>query len=438
MKNKYDSSVVFLYATHNEHLLPKEFKKKIPYTTISHWRKTDYSQYLGHDFRYLFNDVVKIASVKKENASLRRTLTGIKRSWITLSPYLLNLIKKAEKDKLLQKKVVECILILKKQMDLDSILSLFGLSRTLFYEWLLEARTNCWDSYLSLCVKRHPHQLRLKEVKTIEKMLKDPELLHWPIASIASQGYRTGKIIASLHTWYKCAKLLNITKKPVKRFMKHSGLRASCPNEYLHADTTYYPMNDEEMVSITFIMDSYSKMILGYNISKKANFESVKQALIKALDTIMMHPDQEHRHPDELHSYMVTDGGGENHNKKLNEFISKLTEHKITKIRALKDIRFSNSPVEAIHKTIKGRYLRNRKFETWEGFVKFIAAAVKDYNEKRPHFKHRPLTPKEVYLGHKITFNHEKRVKNAREARIRNNKCSKCCECQCLEPKVAC
>ncbi|MDF2438928.1 MAG: hypothetical protein K0Q95_3304 [Bacteroidota bacterium] len=36
MKNKYDSSVVYLYATGNENLLPKEFRQQIPYTTIAY------------------------------------------------------------------------------------------------------------------------------------------------------------------------------------------------------------------------------------------------------------------------------------------------------------------------------------------------------------------------------------------------------------------
>jgi hypothetical protein len=104
----------------------------------------------------------------------------------------------------------------------------------------------------------------------------------------------------------------------------------------------------------------------------------------------------------------------------------------------LKDIWFSNSPVEAIHRTIKGRYLRNRKFENTAAFEKFIAWAVKDYNEKRPHYRHSPLTPKEVYLGHKIGFDHDNKVMNAVKMRIDGNKCSKCNECQCVKNDIEC
>ncbi len=64
MKNKYDSSIVFLYATGNEHLLPEEFRKQIPYTTIFGWRRTDYDKYLGHEFRYFFDDAFENAELK--------------------------------------------------------------------------------------------------------------------------------------------------------------------------------------------------------------------------------------------------------------------------------------------------------------------------------------------------------------------------------------
>lgn len=63
IKKKYDSSVVFLYATGNENLLPEDFRKKIPYSTISTWRKTNFENYIGHEFRYLFTDALPFARI---------------------------------------------------------------------------------------------------------------------------------------------------------------------------------------------------------------------------------------------------------------------------------------------------------------------------------------------------------------------------------------
>jgi hypothetical protein len=83
------------------------------------------------------------------------------------------------------------------------------------------------------------------------------------------------------------------------------------------------------------------------------------------------------KHPDQKHSYLVTDGGKENHNKYIDEFIAKLSKHKVTKIRALKDNRFSNSSVEAVHRSIKDQYLKNRKFGTIKALKEYLVWAVK-------------------------------------------------------------
>lgn len=85
-------------------------------------------------------------------------------------------------------------------------------------------------------------------------------------------------------------------------------------------------------------MDNYSKMILGWHVSSRNTFDIVINSVSKALKNI------EKKHPDQKHSYLVTDGGSENYNKYVNEFIERIAKRKkfkFTKIRALKDIRFN-------------------------------------------------------------------------------------------------
>jgi hypothetical protein len=130
------------------------------------------------------------------------------------------------------------------------------------------------------------------------------------------------------------------------------------------------------------------------------------------------------------HSFLVSDGGSENNNKQIDQFISEISEHRITKITALKDIQFSNSPVEAIHRIIKGRYIRNRRFETLEGFTKFLNEAVKDYNYERPHYKHFPQTPAEVYFETGLKLNIKKHISKAVQQRVKNNLATACRICR--------
>lgn len=423
MKHKYDSSVIFLYATGKEHLLPLKFRRNIPYTTIANWRRLDYSRYIGHEFRRFFEQQLDKAELSFRYDRMKCTMMGFARSWLALSPVLHPVIKKAGRDRLLQRKILDAIGAIQQYIGIDRTLKLLGLSRTLYQQWVLEARFECFDSFTSLCVKRHPHQLGLNEVKKIKSMLSTPTLDHWPICSVAGFALRKKSIIASLYTWYKYARLMNITKKPVKKHRKTVGLLATCPNEYLHVDTTEYPMVDGRNIFITFVMDNYSKMILGFDVAERLSFLVVKAALRKALKVIAKHPQQKH-------SFLVADGGRENHNKNINKFISELSGQKITKIRALKDIRFSNSPVEAVHRTIKGRYLRNRKFDTAKSLKAFLEWAVLDYNKIRPHYRHRPRTPQEVYFNTPLGFDIRERVKKAITARVNNHQKAKCIQCK--------
>jgi hypothetical protein len=178
-------------------------------------------------------------------------------------------------------------------------------------------------------------------------------------------------------------------------------------------------------------MDNYSKMILGYAVSDRLSFRLVKDALAKALKTVALHPDQKH-------PFVVTDGGSENHNKEVNDFIRRVSGFQVTKIRALKDIRFSNSPVEAIHKIMKGRYLRNARFDNLHVLDEFLEQAVYDYNQLRPHYKHSPQTPYEVYFGNKLGFDVHARIKNAAKKRVIKNKNSGCKGCDHLLSSGSC
>ncbi|MDP3557665.1 MAG: integrase core domain-containing protein [Bacteroidota bacterium] len=422
MKNKYDTSVVFLYAMGKEHLLPYHFRKQIPYSTIADWRKNDYSQYLGHEFRFFFDQAFSSAELNFKYYKLKKTLMSLARSWISLSHILVPIVKSAAGDKKNQLSILNSVNYMKNHLGLERALKLMGISKTLYYQWTTEARFECFDSYTQLCVKRHPQQLELNEILKIKTLLTASETNHWPIVSIAGRALRENELVCSLYSWYKYAKLWGIYKKLIKKQRKTVGLIATCPNEYLHVDTTFYELIENKKICISFVMDNYSKMILGYHVSERNNFELVKKSMTKALKVIMTHPDQ-------AHSFMVTDGGKENHNQYIDAFIAKLTKHKITKVKALKDIRFSNSPVEAVHRTIKGRYLRNRKFESIAALNKYLKWAVNDYNVLRPHYKHRPRTPQEVYFNTALGFDVRKRVKAAIKKRVKANKCAKCIQC---------
>jgi putative transposase len=98
-------------------------------------------------------------------------------------------------------------------------------------------------------------------------------------------------------------------------------------------------------------MDNFSKMILGFAVADKLSFFLVVEAIRQAIP--QMDVDGEAQEDIKL----VADGGKENNNKEVETFLLNQEFYRLSKVVALKDIQFSNSPIEAIHKIMKGRYL---------------------------------------------------------------------------------
>jgi hypothetical protein len=422
-KKKYDTSVVMLYLLGKEKLLPEEFRKTIPYSTISSWRKTAYEKYEGSQFRFLFDDNWDIIRLKHENQKFRNTLRSLSRSYFLLKSDLSDFIKTQKNKKEFQNKVVLAVNELRRYIGLEATLKIFFLHRNQFYEMAVASRHSCTFSFSSQCLRRYPRQLQQKEVERIKFMLTSPKYEHWPIVSVAAHALRNKQVMAGLYSWYKYARILNLSHKACKKTTKQVGLIAQKPNEYLHIDTTYYHIADTKKVCITIVMDNFSRMILGFAVEDQLSFDLIKSAIKNALPPLL-------HHEGERHSFLVSDGGKENNNSRINEFISSISEHRLKKLTALKDIQFSNSPVEAIHKIIKGRYLRNRKFETLQALTNFLKEAIHDYNYLRPHYKHYPKTPAEAYFKTDLKMDCNCHMAKAMKARIRTNLATSCCICR--------
>ena len=86
-------------------------------------------------------------------------------------------------------------------------------------------------------------------------------------------------------------------------------------------------------------------------------------------------------------------------------------------MRALVDVDFSNSMVEAYNKFLKYRFLYLKDFPDFKALERYLPAAIQEYNEVRPHSAHGVLTPKEVLDG--IQLSEDKLSNQIKEARIR-------------------
>jgi transposase InsO family protein len=150
------------------------------------------------------------------------------------------------------------------------------------------------------------------------------------------------------------------------------GLQIKGINKVVQTDITYFWMNGR-FGYLVFIIDVYSRLIVGYHAS--CGLESV--ANMKALEMMIKLRERENLKGLIHHS----DRGSQYHNK---EYLKALTDHGI-KI-SMCDKAWENAYTERINRTIKNEYLRHRKIDSLEKLRKNMDIDVKAYNADRPHW----------------------------------------------------
>jgi putative transposase len=145
------------------------------------------------------------------------------------------------------------------------------------------------------------------------------------------------------------------------------GMQVSKPSTIWQSDITYIPLADRHYYAV-FIIDVYTKNIVGYSIADNmratANVKALKMALSK------------HKPPDVHHS----DRGSQ---YTYNGYIDLLRANgsKISMALSAQD----NAYAERVNKTIKEEYLNHWKPKTFQQLKKCIDKAVNNYNLKRRH-----------------------------------------------------
>jgi len=148
----------------------------------------------------------------------------------------------------------------------------------------------------------------------------------------------------SLATFRKYAKwtnphLSNRRKKLQKNWI---GLRAYASKQILHMDVTIFRPSDHSRVYLYFILDNFSRAILGW----KASLQYSSEIALENLKEVCNKYDLSNSSVQ-----LVVDDGPEN-NGCVNDFLS-IPGIQLKKLIAQLDIRQSNSMIEAANKRIE-------------------------------------------------------------------------------------
>ena len=100
-RQRYDSSLICLYALGKESLVPRQLRAQVPHSTASTWRGVDLSRFVGHELRGFHGEAIDHYALLCKYRALRRTVCTIARVWDTVAGIML------ESDELLRELALE-------------------------------------------------------------------------------------------------------------------------------------------------------------------------------------------------------------------------------------------------------------------------------------------------------------------------------------------
>lgn len=171
------------------------------------------------------------------------------------------------------------------------------------------------------------------------------------------------------------------------------GLEIGRPSTVWQSDITYIAVGDKFYYAV-FIIDVYTRKIVGYEVSDHMRATANVKALIRAIrgnkSPVIHHSDRGSQYI--YHGYID---------------ILKKNNCQISMALSAQD----NAYAERINKTIKEEYLDYWKPASFGQLKKYVGRAVRQYNNKRPHDNLGKMTPVEFetkwmnnQLTHKPVF----------------------------------
>ncbi len=160
------------------------------------------------------------------------------------------------------------------------------------------------------------------------------------------------------------------------------GLVIERINQVWQSDITYYELNGI-FYYITFILDAYSRRILGYKLSERLTTE---HTTLPALRMAIRQREQEIKKLDNL--IFHSDGGGQYYDK---EFLKLTAENNF--VNSMCEYAWENGKAERLNGVIKNNYLKHRNINSFEDLQKELDRSVLLYNSEKPHIELQRKTP---------------------------------------------
>jgi len=172
----------------------------------------------------------------------------------------------------------------------------------------------------------------------------------------------------------------------------------TAPNQLWVSDITYWKINNNNHVYISFITDAFSHKIVGYHVAESLESIETIQALKMALSDL----------GSESHFQLIhhSDRGVQYCH---HDYVKLLQDYDIKISMTENGDPLENAIAERVNGIIKEEYLQDYTVNTITEAKKVLSFVVKLYNEERPHMSIGNLFPNQV---HKLNLKTEKLWKN--------------------------
>ena len=423
----YHTNLKLCYSLGIENqIFPEEFLEQIPKTTSQYWKKKSITEYYGSEYEEIskctFEELKLIADSRAKQ--MRKTFV----SFLKVYFMIIELIGENKFKQIIKRNYRQLVPLIENLISVTQnknlILKFLKISPFQFGQWQKMKKYECKESLIWLCYKRESRQISWVEIMRMKNLLKDKNYLHWSSGSVWGKAVKDGKISMSVQSWYHYAKLLGLGQNRKKFYKKRKriSVRAEKPNEIWHMDVTRFKTSDGNWAYIYTLMDNFSRKILSWDLSSKLSgrvrLESLKRAIVEQFGNKTMETNN---------LDLIVDGGSENNNINIHEFI-KNCKIGIDKKIALKDVSLSNSMIEGNNRILKQTYLKDKTF-SFEELENYLAIAINEYNTIKPHYFHKIYTPTEIYeqpelKNTKLLFD---KINKDRIANNKNYSCGKVC-----------
>lgn len=424
--NTYSTSLKAYYALGIEkQFVPNELRQLVPASTASGWKDLNTSGIIGIELdKKLPKDAGELDALYSPEGKIPRKMALVMTSYIKVVRDAVGVktLRKAFKSH--KEAFVNFVIDNKSVLPVKDFSEIIQLSTKTIYGWIHQVKYACDYSPIALCAKRHHNQAPIFEVQVIKEWLSKPEYAHWGIHSIWAKAFKEGVTHLAKQSWYRYNRILQIRKAIQKGTRpKRNSVIAEQLHQIWHADITVFKTLDGIKYYIYTVMDNYSRYILSWRIEKvvsaKIRLETIQDAIASTFGSSSPNNSIQ----------LVTDGGPENVNATLKEFM-KNNSSTIHQTIALKDIIQSNSMMEAFYRSTKYDWLYRMKIKNYEQLLLEFKNWIQEYHLEKPHYALGIYTPNEVLQGADKKQNFSQRMTEAAEKRRNFNKnvgCNKEC-----------